>query len=242
MNFIKTGIPGLDEIFNGGVREKSSILVTGGPGTGKSILAWQFIVEGAKIGQPGLFISAEEDLDDLRENMKSIGFDIEKYEKEKKVVLTKQSISSKKLVSIAAPLDLIKKYKIKRVALDSLTLFEYTHLAGEMDYRKEVLDFTRIMKELGVTLLATSEKTVTDTCVEKYESEDFLFDGLILLAEVRKASSFERCIHVIKMRGQSHLLGIYPFKIEKGGIRVFPDQLPFSLIEEETKRKKRDEY
>lgn len=238
MKLIKTGIPGLDDVLKGGIKERSAILVTGGPGTGKSILAWQFIFEGAKKGEPGLFISAEENLDDLRENMKSVGFDIEKYEKEKKITLARQPVTSKKLVSIAAPLDLIKKYKIKRVALDSLTLFEYTHLAGEMDYRKEVLDFVRLMKEEGVTLLATSEKTVTDTGVLKYESEDFLFDGLILLTAIRKAASFERCIHVIKMRGQDHLLDIYPVRIEKGGVKVFPDQLPFSLIEEESKKKK----
>lgn len=238
MKLIKTGIPGLDEIFKGGVKEKNAILVTGGPGTGKSILAWQFIFEGAKKGEPGLFISAEQELDDLREDMRSVGFNIDKYEKEKKMILVKQPITSKKLVSIAAPLDLIKKYKIKRVALDSLTLFEYTHLAGEMDYRKEVLDFVRIMKEENVTLLATSEKTVTNADVLEYQSEDFLFDGLILLTAIRKASSFERCIHIIKMRGQPHLLDIYPLRIGKGGVKIFPDQLPFSLIEEESRRKK----
>ena len=238
MKFIKTGIPGLDELLKGGVRENSSILISGGPGTGKSILALQFIVEGAKKGEPGLFISAEEDIDSLKEDVKSLGFNIEKYEKEKKIVLVQQPILSKKLVSIATPLSLIKEYKIKRVALDSLTFFEYMHLAGEMDYRKEVLDFIQRMKTAGVTLMATSEKTVTDTDVLEYESEDFLFDGLILLIEVRKAASFERCIHVVKMRGQDHLLDIYPFKIEKGGIKIFPDQLPFSLIEEEARRKR----
>jgi len=238
MNLVKTGISGLDELFKGGVKENSSILVTGGPGTGKSILAWQFIFEGAKLGEPGLFISAEEEVAAVRDNMKSLGFDVEKYEKEKKIVFMKQPVTSKKLVSIATPIDLIKKYKIKRVALDSLTLFEYTHLAGEMDYRKEVLDFIEIMKELEITIMATSEKAVTDTTVIAYEPEDFLFDGLILLAEIRKAASFERCIHIIKMRGQSHLLDIYPFKIQKGGITIFPDQLPFSLIEQEVRRKK----
>lgn len=239
MKLIKTGIPGLDELFKGGIKKNSSILVTGGPGTGKSILAWQFIFEGAKRGEPGLFISAEEEVAAVRENMKALGLDTEKYEKEKKIVFMKQPVTSKKLVSIATPIDLIKKYKIKRVALDSLTLFEYTHLAGEMDYRKEVLDFIQIMKELKITIMATSEKTVTDTTVVAYEPEDFLFDGLILLAAIRKAASFERCIHIIKMRGQSHLLDIYPFKIEKGGITIFPDQLPFSLIEEEVRGKKR---
>lgn len=238
MNKIKTNIPGLDEIFKGGIREKGAILVTGPPGAGKTIFALQFILEGAKMGQPGLFISAEEDVNQLKEDVKALGFDLTTYEKKKKVFLIKQEISSKKLMSIATPLNLIKRYKIKRVALDSLTLFKYMHLAGEMDYRREVLDFIQKMKELGITLMATSEKTMLDTVKLKYESEDFLFDELILLTEIRKGSSFERIIHVIKSRGQEHLTGIYPFKIGKGGIKIFPDQIPFSLIEKDDNNKR----
>lgn len=238
MKKIKTYIPGLDEIFKGGIRENSSILISGTPGAGKTILALQFILEGAKRGEPGMLISAEEDTKQIKEDVKSLGFDIETYEKKKKIFLVKQEISSKKLMSIATPLDLIKKHKIKRVALDSLTLFKYMHVAGEMDYRKEVLDFIKIMKDSGVTLMATAEKTISDTVVINHESEDFLFDGLILLTETRKGASFERIIHVVKMRGQDHLIGIYPFNIGKGGIKIFPDQIPFSLIEkEELKRR-----
>ena len=65
----------------------------------------------------------------------------------------------------------------------------------------------------------------------EYPIEDFLFDGLIILTKIRKGSSFERVIHVAKMRGQDHSLDIYPLTIGKGGIEVHDKEIPFSLIE-----------
>ncbi|HLD06261.1 MAG TPA: ATPase domain-containing protein [Candidatus Nanoarchaeia archaeon] len=237
-NRMLTGIAGLDELLQGGLRQGSSVLVTGAPGTGKSILALQFIVAGAKLGEPGLFISAEESASQVRENAAALGLPLERYEKEGKITLIEQEMSSKKLVSIATPLAIIKKKGIKRVALDSLTLFGYMHVAGEADYRREVLSFIQTMKEAGVTLFATSEKTVTDTIVMQYQAEDFLFDGMIMMIAVRRGASFERVIHIVKMRGQNHLLDMFPFKIGSGGITIFPDQIPFALAGDEERKKR----
>ena len=79
---IKTGIVGLDEILKGGVREGASVLIAGSPGTGKTILAMQFILEGAKRNEPGIYISSEESVDDIRNYAGSLGWDIEKYERQ----------------------------------------------------------------------------------------------------------------------------------------------------------------
>lgn len=238
VNKIATGIPGMDEILGGGIRENSTVLLTGAPGTGKSIFALQFIVEGAKKGEPGIFITTDETLESTRSYAESIGLELEKYEKKGLITLIRQIVTTKKLVTIATPLDIIRKHKVKRVVLDSLSLFELTHVAGIIDYRKELLNFLLRMKEIGVTLLATAEMATTNIDVLTYRPEDFLFEGVVLFTKIRKGASFERCITVAKMRGQEHSINIYPFKIGKGGITVFPHELPFSLIEKDVKKEK----
>lgn len=235
---INTGIKGLDVILKGGLRQNASMLITGGPGTGKTILALQFICEGAKSGEAGLYITFEETVESLREYADAIGLELRELEKKGLVTLVQQPISDKKIMSIAAPLNVIKQKKIKRVALDSLTLFEYMHVAGTMDFRKEVLDFIMRMKEAGVTLLTTSQKAIVSFDSMDYQPQDFLFEGVIVLAKVRKSSSFERCLSVIKLRGQDHMIDIYPFAIKKGGVEVFPKELPFSLIEQDAEKEK----
>ena len=238
LNLIKTGIKGLDAVLKGGLRQNSSILLTGGPGTGKTILALQYICEGAKLGEAGLYITFEETVESLREYADSVDLNLRELEKKGLVTLVQQPISDKKIMSIAAPLNVIRQKKIKRVALDSLTLFEYMHVAGTMDFRKEVLDFILRMKEAGVTLLATSQKATVNFDQLEYQPQDFLFEGVIVLTKVRKSSSFERCLSVVKLRGQDHLIDIYPFAIKKGGIEIFPKEIPFSLIEQDIEDKK----
>jgi KaiC/GvpD/RAD55 family RecA-like ATPase len=141
------------------------------------------------------------------------------------------------MMDISTPLKIIKEKKVKRVVLDSLSLFEYAHSPGSIEFRREVLDFLVRMKQSGVTFLSTSQQTTLDIDKIKFQPEDFLFDGLIFMMKIRKLASFERCITVAKMRGQDHLMDIFPFTIGKGGITVFPDQLPFSLIEKDLKKK-----
>lgn len=237
-NKIKTGIPGLDDILQGGIMEGNSVLVTGAPGTGKTILCIQFIFEGAKLGEPGLYITSEESVDCIRDIAGGLGINILEYEKKGLITLIKQSLSTKQLMSIVTPLEIINKKRIKRVALDSLTLFGYIHVAGEMDYRKEVLDFILRMKASKVTLFSTAEKSFTHLDELRYDPEDFLFDGLIIVSKIRRSSSFERVLTVAKMRGQEHKLDIYPFIIGIGGVKIFHDQLPFSLFEKDFKRER----
>lgn len=231
MEKIKTGIIGLDKILKGGLNKGSSILVTGAPGTGKTILALQFILEGAKNGEPGLYITSEETVDSLKNYTETLGLDLTKYKN--LITITTQPSLQSQIISLRPTIDLIKKKKIKRVVLDSLTLFEYVYSKNELEFRRGVLDFILKMKKSGATLLATAEKSTTNLDVLEYRPQDFLFEGLIILTRIRRNSSFERCIHVAKMRGQDHLIDIFPIKIEKGGVQVFPEQIPFSLVDKE---------
>jgi len=152
-------------------------------------------------------------------------------EKKGLIFLVQQDLSPKKLMSIATPLKLIKEKKVKRVVLDSLTIFEYAYFPEEVNYRREVFNFIGAMELFGVTLVCIAEKSVPNLDEIMYDPVDFLFDGLILMAKISKSASLEHVLTVVKMTGQDHEVNLYPYKIGKGGIEIFPGQLPFTLME-----------
>ncbi len=237
MEKLKSGIEGLDEILKGGIRHGSAVVITGPPGSGKSIAAMQFIYSGAKNKAPGMFITSEETAFYLREDMASVGFDVAALEKKGMITIVEQSVTGGRMVSIEAPLKLIQSRKIKRVVLDSLTLFEYVYGSSVNEFRKGVISFIKQMKEAGITLVVTSERESVDGL--RFKPEDYLFDGMIVLSMVRKGSSYERVLHVNKMRGQDHLIDLFPFQITQAGLKVFPREIPFSLIERDVLKKGR---
>ena len=229
---IKTGVPGLDEVLKGGLKKNLSVLLSGGPGTGKTILAMQFLLEGAKNGEPGLYMLYDNE-ERFVEYAKSLVIDFEPFIKKGLIHILKQPIIGM-VSTLAEPIEIIKKKKIKRVVLDSLTMFSYVYINDEREYRKSIVKFLENMKD--VTLFATSESSGATMDELNFRAEDFLFDGVIFVAKIRQEASFERVLHVSKMRGQNHLIDIYPLFIEQGGVTVYPDQLPFALIAQDNKK------
>ncbi len=228
---LSTGIAGLDELLKGGIRKTNSVLVAGVPGSGKTVFGMHYILEGTKHGEPGLFISYEESEESILEYAESFGMDFRGLMQKGLVTVLSIPLVGK-MITFAPIVDMIRKNKIQRVFLDSITLFEFVDSMSAMSFRREIIEFIKIMKDMGVTLFASSEKKIANIDVIEYGSQDFLFQGLILLTKVRKGASFERCICISKMRGQAHQLGIYPFAIDEQGVQVYPKQLPFSLIEQ----------
>ncbi|MBI2653451.1 hypothetical protein HYX02_01435 [Candidatus Woesearchaeota archaeon] len=237
---IKTGTPGLDQVLKGGLRKNSNVLVTGAPGTGKTLMALQFIYYGARdYGENGLFISTEESLEVLDQSAKNLGMaELTPLVQKDKIIFVQKPISTLRggITSIKGLIELIKKKNIKRVALDSLIFFEYLYPrfdGNRMEFRRQVLMFMQQMKKAGVTFLTVSERAVTDFDRLTYDMMDFVFEGIILLSRVRKGSYFERVLTVAKLRGQDHSLDVYPITIGSDGLKVLFDQTPFSLVERE---------
>lgn len=239
---LKTGIGGLDKVLKGGLRRNSSILITGAPGTGKTIMALQFIYYGAKnYNENGVFITTEENLSDLRAYANNLGMNLGEMEKKGKVFLVEKTLALLKggIASIKGLMELIKKKNIKRVALDSLIFFEYLYPKFNhniMEYRRHVLLFMHKMKKAGVTFMTVSERKITDLDRFEYGIMDFVFEGFIVLSRVRKGSYFERVLTVAKIRGQDHSLDVYPVAIDDDGLKVLHDQVPFSLVEQEERK------
>ena len=236
---IKTGVPGLDQVLKGGLRKNSTILITEAPGTGKTILALQFIYYGAKDNnENGIFITTEDDLADIRQNANNLGMDIKSMESKGKVFFVQKPLTTLKggIASIKGLVDAIKKNNVRRVALDSLIFFEYLYPrfnGNRMEFRRQILMFMQQMKKAGVTFLAVSERSVTDLDRLTYDMMDFVFEGFIVLSMIRKGSYFERVLTVAKIRGQDHSLDVYPITIGNDGLKVLFDQTPFSLVEKE---------
>jgi len=236
VKLIRSGIPGMDDLLKGGIREGSAVLVSGGPGTGKTILALQFLIEGAKNGEPSLLVVYDTGDGELLDHADTLGLELRKYVESGMITLLKQDVLIKKVPSLAVPLDMINQKKIKRVALDSLTMFSYIHVSDDKDYRLKIVNFLESMK--NITLMATAEASGLNIDEVNFRPEDFMFDGVVFLTKIRQEASFERVIHVSKMRGQDHQINVYPFSIGQGGITVYPNQLPFSLLREEGKNKR----
>ncbi|ELZ25750.1 circadian regulator [Halosimplex carlsbadense 2-9-1] len=232
----KTGIDGLDEILNGGIVKNSTTLVSGNPGAGKSILCLQFIYNGVEqFDEKGIYLTFEEDEEDLREAAESIGFDkwgeyvdngdIKVYDK--KVLLRENDFSS----SLELLLDDFEDNDYDRVVLDSLAMFEL-FFENEQEKRTYLLKFTDILSENDLTTLMTNEQGAVFPETE-IGLENYLTDGNIYLIQTPTESGVNRYVWVAKMRKQDIETDIFPMEISQGGIRVHQNASAFSMMSED---------
>ncbi|PSP32112.1 circadian regulator CirA [Halobacteriales archaeon QH_10_67_22] len=231
-----TGIDGLDDILNGGIVKNSTTLVSGNPGAGKSILCLQFLYNGVKeFGEKGIYLSFEEDAQDLEEAAVSLGFDewgeyvengdIKVYDKQE--LLRENDFSS----SLDLLLDDIEDAGYDRLVLDSLAMFEL-FFENESEKRTYLLKFTDILSQNELTTLMTNEQGAVFPDTE-IGLENYLTDGNIYLIQTPTESGVNRYVWVAKMRKQNIETDIFPMEIAEGGIRVHQNASAFSMMSED---------
>ncbi|MUV90327.1 circadian regulator CirA [Halapricum sp. CBA1109] len=229
----KTGIDGLDSILNGGIVKNSTTLVSGNPGAGKSILGLQYIYNGVDMfDEKGIYLSFEENAQDLREAAESIGLDkwpeyVENGDilvYDKKELLRENDFSS----SLDLLLDDFEDSEYERLVLDSLAMFNL-FFDDEKERRTYLLKFADILKQNGLTTLMTNEQggvmPKTDIGLENY-----LTDGNIYLLQTPTESGVNRYVWVAKMRKQNIETDIFPMEISWGGITVHENASDFSMM------------
>jgi len=225
--FIKSGVPGLDEMLGGGFL-KGSITTIGGPtGAGKSTLSMQFLYEGAtKWDEPGLYIVIEASKDALLFNMSGYKWDILKAEKEQKLLFLDYPVYEidQFLQQHGAIHEIINTAGVKRVVIDSImpiALF----FQNEQERKKGFLKFVENVRKWGATTLIVSEDTTVsnlDTLPNTTYGIESFTDGWINIYYKTDPKKNERVrlIEVIKMKGVHHSLKAYPAIITDEGFKV----------------------
>jgi circadian clock protein KaiC len=221
-NRLNFGVPGLDDILRGGVFQRSSTLIAGSSGTGKTLLCLQFLLNGARRGERGLFVSLEEPADQIIANARSLGADIDRLLGDKMInILSMSPLETDINEQIIAVREAISRDEVKRFAFDSLS--NYEDLLPEEDYKDYVYAFLAFVKSSGVTSLFTSEIRAL-TAVERVTSygTSYLLDNIIMLRFVELENSLRRIIAVLKTRGSSHGNEIREYVISDQGIELVP--------------------
>lgn len=229
----KTGIDGLDSILNGGIVENSTVLVSGNPGTGKSIFGIQYLHTGVtEFDERGIYISFEENAEDLRQAAESVGFEdwgelvdegeIKVYDKS--TMLREEDFST----AIDRLLQDFAGTKYDRLVLDSLTMFSL-FFDDEKENRTYLLKFSDILKKNGLTSLLINEQGAVFPETE-IGLENFLTDGNIYFIQTPTDSGVNRYVWVAKMRKQDINTDIFPMEIGDGGITVYERAGGFSMM------------
>src|SRR4051812_38262805 len=224
-----TGIPGLDEILGGGLPQGRPTLICGSAGCGKTLMAMEFLVRGAMdSGEPGVFMSFEEGVEELIQNVRSLGFDLDDlvarnllgidyvHVERSEIEETGEYDLDGLFIRLGYAIDSIGA---KRVVLDTLEAL-FSSLTNTGILRAELRRLFRWLKDKGVTAVITGERG--EGALTRYGLEEYISDCVILLDHRVNEQLAIRRLRVVKYRGSLHGTNEYPFIIDERGIEVLP--------------------
>lgn len=225
----RTGINGFDNITGGGLPKGRPTLICGGPGCGKTLFASEFLVRGATLfNEPGVFVSFEETESELIANVKSLGFDLAKLQRQGKVILEHVFLERSEITETGA-YDLealfarlghaIDSIGAKRVALDTIEVL-FASLGDTGILRSEIRRLFRFLKDKGVTVVITAERG--EGSLTRYGIEEYVSDCVISLDHRVHEQLTTRRLRLVKYRGSAHGTDEYPFLIRSNGFSVMP--------------------
>ena len=222
---IDVGIEGLDEMILGGVPDRSLLSVIGSAGTGKTTFALQFLNATLDDDGTGVYITLEESREAILSTAEEKGWPFREYAADDRlaVVALDPIEMANSLASIRNDLSrLIAQFGADRLVLDSVSLLEmmYDHPAKR---RSEVFEFTRSLKDAGVTTLLTSEASSENPYVSRYGIVEYLTDGVFVLQYVRPSDFRETrlAVEIQKIRDANHSRETKPYDITNDGIAVY---------------------
>lgn len=220
---LTTGIEGLDHLSLGGLPEGRTTLVSGTAGSGKTVLAIQFLAEGIRqFGQAGVFVTFEESPEEIRLNAASLGFDIEALEAAGQWVFVDAVFDPTEEEVVIGQYDFggllariehaVRSSGAVRVAVDSIGAV-FTRFTDAAAVRRELGRLAVGLRSLHVTSLLTAERQVERGETTGFGVEEFVCDNVMILRNVLEEESRRRTIELLKLRGVDHLTGEFPFTI-----------------------------
>lgn len=238
-DYVATGIPGVDRtLADQGIPRGHTVLICGGPGSGKTTFAIQFLYDGAtQHGEAGVYITLDEDPEDIKKNMLKFGWDLDELERDKKLKfinvspvrvtpgeksgLTQLGMKEFKLVKLLEAIARgIEEIQATRVVVDPITLFTLQY-PDDIDRIYAMRDLIADFRKTGCTNLLISE--LRGTGLEReHQFEEYLAQGVILLRTVVKGDKLSRMFQVAKMRGLAADNQPRPYEITDSGIEVYP--------------------
>ena len=211
-----TGIEKLDNMLGGGIPTGSTVLVVGSSGSGKTTLCMQYLINGAKMGERGVFFTITEPLFKLTKNMESFSFYDKKLIESGMVNLIDLRIISERLgldtekytvEDASALLDILRdiadELNVKRLIIDSITALCYRLQTPEM-IRDFIFKLGSSLAAMNCTTLLTSEVPPREFKYSQYGIEEFISDGILFLGDFERKGDLIRTFQIVKMRGTAH--------------------------------------
>lgn len=226
---VLTGIPGLDNLLGGGIPQGNLVVLSGDPGSGKTVFCWQFLYAGITIcNENAVYVSLEEPEKVIIDGAKKFGWNFEELVAAKKMkIVTVELYDFERLKNVIE--DTIRSIDAKRVVIDPGVIFRL-FFDRDLDARKRIVSLGKMLKNIGCTAIITNEIAL-DKISSLYGLEEYVSDGVILLYHTKIKNRFVRSIGILKMRNTKISEQLKPIEITSEGIKVLDKGELFSEVD-----------